>query len=417
MPKLLAALLLLAACAAPPEPVDLIVFAPRVLDVNVGRALARQGSRAEAHATLNDRAIIIDDGKITAVVEASYAHRLAAKERLTLPDDVTLLPGLIDAHTHLAWSGAPNEDAARATLLAGFTTVRVPGASGDADVQLRRAIEEGRVPGPRMLIARGGIGSKGGVCEQTFGEPGVSTPAEAREKVRKLIADGADFIKICTGGGVIGRPADAAVTEMPQEVIAAIVDEAHKQKRRVAAHAQGPAAIRAAADAGVDSIEHGGLIDDDTARLLAEKRVVLVPTLARLATNAKLSEATIARVRRARELGVKIVLGTDGTVLPHGQPARELEALVAAGMTPIEAIRAATIDAARLLGLEGRVGDIAAGYEADLIAVRSLVPLEVTTVIARGKVVASGGQAILPVQVLARAGQAGLPVLHLLLSR
>ena len=387
MPKLLAALLLLAACAAPPEPVDLIVFAPRVLDVHVGRASARRDSRAEAHATLNDRAVIIDDGKITAVVEASYAHRLAAKERLTLPNDVTLLPGLIDAHTHLAWSGAPNEDAAKATLLAGFTTARVPGASGDADLVLRRAIEEGRVPGPRMLIARGGIGSKGGVCEQTFGEPGVSTPEEGREKVRKLIADGADFIKICTGGGVIGRPADAAVTEMPQEVITAIVDEAHKQKRRVAAHAQGPAAIRAAANAGVDSIEHGGLIDDDTARLLAEKRIVLVPTLARLAANARLSEATIARVRRARELGVPIVLGTDGSVLPHGQNARELEALVAAGMTPIEAIRAATIDAARLLGMEGRVGDIAEGYEADLIAVRSLVPLEVTTVIARGRIV------------------------------
>jgi imidazolonepropionase-like amidohydrolase len=369
-----AAFLLLLACAASPEPVDLVVIAPKVLDV-------------QGDAIRNDVAILIDDGKITSIVEASYAHRLAAKERLVLPDDVMLLPGLIDAHTHLAWRGAQNEDAARATLLAGFTTVRVPGATGDADLALRRAIEEGRALGPRMLVARGGIGAKGGVCEQTFGTPGVSTPDEARTRVRELIEQGADFIKICTGGGVIGRAADAAATEMPQDVIDAIVSEAHARNKRVAAHAQGPAAIRAAANAGVDSIEHGGLIDGDAARLLAQKRIPLVPTLARLGRNPKLHEETMARVRRARELGVPIVFGTDGSVLPHGENARELESLTAAGMTPIDAIRAATIDAARLLGWESRVGDIAPGYEADLIAVTSLVPLEVRFVIARGKIV------------------------------
>jgi imidazolonepropionase-like amidohydrolase len=372
--KLLALALLLAGCASAPEPVDLVIVARRMLDVRSG-------------AMLSGRAVVVRGGRITAVLDASSADRLAAKERLTLPDDQILLPGLIDAHTHLAWSGQPNEDAARATLMAGFTTARVPGATGDADVALRREIEEGRVPGPRMLIARGGVGGKGGVCEQTFGEPGVATPDEGRAKVRKLIADGADFIKICTGGGVIGRAADAATTEMPQEVADAIVAEAHAQKRRVAAHAQGPDAIRAAANAGVDSIEHGGLIDDETARLLARKHVVLVPTLARLARNPKLRDETLARVRRARELGVAIVLGTDGSVLPHGENAKELESLVAIGMTPAEAIRAATIDAAQLLGWESRVGDIAPGYDADLIAVTSLVPLEVKVVIARGRVV------------------------------
>jgi imidazolonepropionase-like amidohydrolase len=363
----------LAFCASPPTPADLVVFAPLLLDVRSG-------------AILRDRAVIIRDGRITAVVEASFAHRLAAANRLTLPENTTLLPGLIDAHTHLAWDGAPNEEAARATLMAGFTTVRNPGATGSADVALRAAIEEGRVPGPRMLIARGGIGSRGGICESTFGEPGVATPDEARARVRKVLGDGADFIKICTGGGVIGRPVEAEATEMPQEVIDAIVDEAHQRGARVAAHAQGPAAIRAAANANVDSIEHGGLIDDDIALLLAAKKIPLVPTLARIA-NDNLRASTIARVRRARELGVSLVFGTDGTVLPHGENAKELDALVAAGLTPVEAIRAATLDAARLLGWERRVGIIEADYAADLVAVSALSPLEVKVVIARGHLV------------------------------
>jgi imidazolonepropionase-like amidohydrolase len=365
-----------AACqsAPPTPPVDLVVIAPRMLDVRSGNIL-------------ENRAVIIRDGKITAVEDSSFVLRLAAKQRVTLPDNFILLPGLIDAHAHLAWTGSPNDEAARATLMAGFTTVRNPGATGDADVVLRTAIEQGRVLGPRMLIARGGIGSKGGICEATFGEPGVDSPDEARMRVQQLVAKGADFIKICTGGGVIGGPAQVAATEMKPEVIRAIVIEARKHGRKVAAHAQGPDAIRNAANAGVDSIEHGGLIDEATARLLAEKRIPLVPTLARLAQNPKLSEATIARVRRARELGVPIVLGTDATVLPHGENAKEFDALVAIGMTPIETIRAATIDAARLLGWEQRVGVIEPGFEADLVGVSSLSPLEVKLVIARGRVV------------------------------
>jgi imidazolonepropionase-like amidohydrolase len=360
--------------APPSPPVDLVVIAPHMLDVRSGNIL-------------ENRAVVIRDGKITAVEDASFALRLAAKERVTLPDSATLLPGLIDAHTHLAWSGSPNEEAARATLMAGFTTVRNPGATGDADLVLRAAIEEGRVPGPRMLIARAGIGAKGGICESTFGESGVDSPDEARARVQKLVANGADLIKICTGGGVVGRPADTATTEMSPEVIRAIVTEAHRLGRKVAAHAQGPAAIRAAAIGGVDSVEHGGLIDDDAARLLAERHIVLVPTLARLAQNPRLYENTIARVRRARELGVALVLGTDGTVLPHGENAKEFDALIAVGMTPVEAIRAATSDAARLLGWDQRVGSIEPGFEADLVGVTSLSPVDVKLVIARGRVV------------------------------
>ncbi|MFL6246975.1 MAG: amidohydrolase family protein [Thermoanaerobaculia bacterium] len=366
--------ILLASCTstkAPIAPADLIVVAPRMLDVRSGRYVS-------------DRMVVIRDGKIAEIHPASRAREVVAKDRFVLPQNAILIPGLIDTHVHLAWDGAQNEDAARLTLLAGFTTVRNPGASGNADVVLRNSIEAGRVLGPRMVIARTGIGSPGGVCEKTFGEAGVATPDDARQRVRKLIGEGADFIKICTGGGVVGRPVDAAVTEMSQETIDAIVDEAHRAGRKVAAHAQGADAIRAAVNGGVDSVEHGGLIDDDTARLMAAKHVPLVPTLARL-KNPKIMEDTFARVRRARELGVPIVFGTDGGVLPYGENAKEFASLIAIGMTPLEAIQSATIDAARLIGWEGRVGSIEPGFEADLVVIRE--PMFISAVISRGKVV------------------------------
>jgi imidazolonepropionase-like amidohydrolase len=375
------ATLIVIACASQPSatpPADLIIVAPRMLDVRSG-------------AYLENRAVIIRDGRIAAIESAASVQRLSATERITLPAGTTLLPGLIDMHVHLAWTGAPNADAARLTLMAGFTTVRNPGATGDADLVLRRSIEDGSGIGPRMVIARGGIGRVGGICEEQFGEPGVSTPEEGRQRVAKLIGEGADFIKICTGGGVVGRAADAETTEMSQEVIDAIVGEAHRRNVRVAAHAQGSAAIRAAATAGVDSIEHGGLIDDEAARMLAAKQIPIIPTLARI-RNEELRAATTARVRRARELGVPIIFGTDATVLPHGENAREFASLLAVGLTPIEAIRAATIDAAKLIRWQDRVGSIEPGFEADLIVVTNdvlttLVPLDVKVVVARGRVV------------------------------
>jgi len=376
-----AALLLLTACSTAPAiapaiaPADLLIIAERMLDVRTGQYV-------------RDRVVIVRDGKIAAIEDASRAAGIVAKDRFVLPKNTTLLPGLVDAHVHLAWNGAKNEEAARLTLMAGFTTVRNPGASGNADVELRDAIEAGRLPGPRMAIARTGIGAKGGVCEATFGEAGVETADEARERVRKLIGEGADFIKICTGGGVIGRAPDAEKTELTPEAIAAIVDEAHRAQRHVAAHAQGPAAIRAAVNGGVDSIEHGGLIDEEAARLMASKRVSLVPTLARL-QNAALRADTIARVKRARELGVPIVFGTDGGVLPHGQNAKEFETMLAIGMTPAEAIRAATIDAAKLIGWQDRVGSIEPGFFADFVVVsdNAPAPMYVSAVVSRGQVV------------------------------
>jgi len=154
----------------------LIVVAPRMLDVRGGNYV-------------HDRMVVIRNGSIAEIHPASRANDIVSKERFVLPPDATLIPGLIDTHVHLAWDGAQNEDAARLTLLAGLITVRNPGASGNADVVLRNAIEEGRVLGPRMLIARTGIGSPGGVCEATFGEAGVATPDDARQRVRKLIGE------------------------------------------------------------------------------------------------------------------------------------------------------------------------------------------------------------------------------------
>lgn len=395
-PPILIGLLLLMGCTSRIQPqADLVIVAPRLLDVARGEVL-------------RDQAVIIRDGTISAVESAGRRRHVAARS-LRLSEDLTLLPGFIDAHVHLAWDGVPSDEAARVTLLAGFTTVRNPGSSGNADLALREAIESGSMAGPRMLIARTGIGAPGGVCERTFGAPGVVNADAARERVAQLITDGAQLIKICTGGDVYGRPADIDNVEMSAETVAAIVEEAHRRGVRVAAHAQGPRAIRVAAQAGVDSIEHGSLIDAGAAALLAAKGIVLVPTLARLDTaleaargrNAApdaivrletLRNETYARIRAAHTRGVQVVFGTDGGVLPHGRNAREFRALAEIGLSPLEAIRAATIDAAKLIGWEGHVGEIAPGRFADLVAVcgdplASAAAVDVALVIARGRVV------------------------------
>ncbi len=318
----------------------------------------------------------------------------------------TLLPGLIDAHTHLAWAGAPGDEAARATLRAGFTTVLNLGSSGDEDLLLR-----GAAGAPRVLLSGPGLGPKDGVCHQTFGDGAVvDGPEDARAKVRAQIEGrGADVIKVCAGGGVVASPADIEGLEVDPETLAAIVAEAHTRGVKVAAHAQGPAAIRNAALAGVDSIEHGGNIDRETALLMRDRNVVLVPTLARLAARAEAAKAQgaspdvlerieanrrriLANMREAVAAGVTIVAGSDATVLPHGRNGEELEALVGIGLTPLEAIRAATSRAAVLLGRPD-LGCVAPGCAADLVAVDGdpladvSILLRPRVVIARGKIV------------------------------
>ncbi|MGH9603691.1 MAG: metal-dependent hydrolase family protein [Terriglobales bacterium] len=409
----IAALAAAAAAQAPPsEPVH-VVYAARMLDVRQGRILP-------------DVVVVIRGEKIESVHSGRLrAYKLPAGAKVTrLPANLTLLPGLIDVHTHLTWDpqaqrndppgvSIPREPligagVARRTLHAGFTTVRSLGSTGYSDVALRDAIADGHVPGPRMQAAVTGLGPPGGVCDTVFQHEGAVKGVEAAvAKVKQLVAAGADVIKLCAGGGVLPQESAAQATEFDEAELRAIVEEAHRQNRKVAAHAQGPAAILRAVEAGVDSIEHGGLIDEASAQRMKEKGVFLVPTLYRMDWTLENAEkngapaAALERLRRSRELardhvarairsGVPVAFGTDATVYPHGLNAREFAVLVALGMSPIEAIRAATLNAAQLLGWEGKVGTIEPGAFADLIAVEGN-PLEDITRLENVRLVMKGG--------------------------
>ncbi|MGH9556981.1 MAG: metal-dependent hydrolase family protein, partial [Terriglobales bacterium] len=287
-------------------------------------------------------------------------------------------------------------------------TVRSLGSTGFSDVALRDAIADGHVPGPRMQAAVTGLGPPGGVCDTVFQHEGAVKGVEAAvAKVKQLVAAGADVIKLCAGGGVLPQESTAQATEFDKAELRAIVQEAHRHGRKVAAHAQGPEAIRRAVEAGVDSIEHGGLIDEASAQRMKEKGVFLVPTLYRMDWTLQNAEkngapaAALERLRRSRELahdhvarairvGVPVAFGTDATVYPHGLNAREFAVLVALGMSPLEAIRSATLNAAQLLGWEGKVGAIEPGAFADMIAVEGN-PVEDITRLERVSLVMKGG--------------------------
>ncbi len=343
-------------------------------------------------------------GPVVVVVRGERIESVAAGEAVKPPAGLrvldlgerTLLPGLIDAHVHLAWgpppAGAASQDLpgaaeARTTLEAGFTTVRNLGSTAEADLRLRDAIARGDLPGPRILAAGPALGRKGGVCDTVFaGEGVVAGPKEAARRTAEILRRGADVIKVCAGGGVLPGAADEDATELSLEEIRAVVRTAHRRSRKVAAHAQGPRAMANAIAAGVDSIEHGGLLDAAVIRSLKAEHVFLVPTLYRLDWVVEQAEKNgapperLERLRGGRTLvrehlrqaiaaGVPIALGTDATVYPHGLNAREIGVYLELGMRPIDALRAATVDAAELLGWSGRVGEVARGAFADLIAV------------------------------------------------
>jgi len=394
-----------------------IVHAGKLLDVRLGK-------------TLSDQAIVIEEGKIVSVGPMTSANRSSGDSLIDLPN-ATVLPGLTDAHTHLTGdprnigyqalgisipratlTGARN---ARLTLEAGFTTVRNVGAEGYSDVALRDAINAGDVPGPRMLVSGPALGITGGHCDENLlpseyhvtGE-GVADGVEGvQHKVREVIKYGADLIKICATGGVLSHGDNPQASQYTLEEMKAIVADAHRLGRKVAAHAHGAQGILWASEAGVDSIEHGSYTDDAAIAEMKKNGTYLVPTLYLadwLLANAERLHVPPEMVAKGREVmpaarknvahafasGVKVAFGTDAAVYPHGLNAREFAVMVSLGLTPLQAIQASTINAADLLGWSDKIGAVEPGKYADIIAVDG-DPLQDVTTLERVRFVMKGG--------------------------
>ena len=381
-------------------PDSLVIRGADMLDVDAGEI--RSG-----------RQLLIESGLVEAIL----------KDGDPTPDDVrvldfdglTVLPGLIDCHSHLVgdmeFAGVPAtttsaaEEAmtgvrnARATIEAGFTSVRDVGTyRAFVDVALRNAIDAGWLPGPRMQCAGAYVTSPGGGGEVTglaldvelprdlrFGV--VRSPAEARQKVRELVAGGADLIKLIVTGAVLTRGTQPSVVELDHATVRAAVEEATAHGVFVAAHAHGTEGIKVAIRAGVRSIEHGSLIDDEGIAMLADSGTYWVADIydgdwieevgvrdgwpaETLEKNRQTTDAQRQGFERAVAAGVRLAYGTDSGVYPHGLNARQLPYLVRYGMTSAEAVRSATVVAAELMGWGDRVGRLAPGFAADLVAVR-----------------------------------------------
>ncbi|MGQ0641719.1 MAG: amidohydrolase family protein, partial [Gemmatimonadaceae bacterium] len=331
-------------------------------------------------------------GRISDVVPAASYRPDMADSTIDLRG-LTLLPGLIDGHVHLAIGGSPAQNAL-ADLRAGFTTVVDLGARTHRILGIRDSINRGAMLGPRILAAGIWIGVKGGVCE--FNGIGIAGTAEAfRLRVRENVTAGADVIKLCVSGWPNEAFGDPQKYELPDAVLTAAVEEARDLGRLVIAHDISLAGVQAAIRAGVQGLAHTPYLDSATARQLGRQNMFIVPTLASLtgADTSAPSRELIRSLAVAHRLGVTLVFGTDGGVLPHGRNAEEFAALSRAGVSPRDAIRAATINAARALGLGDSLGVVARDMLADIIAVRGdpLTDINALTspqfVMSRGRVV------------------------------
>jgi imidazolonepropionase-like amidohydrolase len=417
------ALMMRAQAPGPPAPPpDVLIKPGLLLDVRTGHSLP-------------GHLIWIHAGKIAAVgTVAEVQRQVPAGVRVIDLSQYTVMPGLIDCHTHLTDSpyllgpaglhvsvpraallGARN---ARVTLEAGFTTVRNVGADGYADVALRDAINAGDVPGPRMLVSGPPLSITGGHADENFLAPefnfssdGVVDGVDAViHKVRENIKYGADLIKIMATGGVLSEGDNPELEQLSPEEMQVAVTTAHGLGRKVAAHAHGALGIKNAVLAGVDSIEHGSFIDETDIQLMKQRGTYLVPTLylgdwfLENAASLGVSEGVIAKAKivmpAAREHlavafkeGVRVAFGTDAAVYPHGLNAHEFAVMVKLGLTPLQAIQAATVNAADLLGWQDRVGTIEKGHFADIIAVEG-DPQSDVTILQNVKFVMKGGEVI-----------------------
>ena len=386
---------------AAPAHAATVVTADRYLDVLTGKYVEHP-------------AIFVgDDGRITNIADARTVRWGAEVKHVDLSGK-TLIPGLIDMHVHLdspadigGYRGLEFTDSfwsmtavanGRAMLDAGFTTVRNLGASYRNDVGLKQAIESGYVTGPRIIPAGHALSATGGHCDQTFLPPGMQKREkeegvgdgvdELRYQVRRQRKFGAEVIKVCATGGVFSRNTTPGQQQLSEEELRAIATEAHQWGVRVAAHAHGADGIKAAIRAGIDTIEHASLVDAEGIRLaVARKQPVWFSmdiynteyTQAEGKKNGVLEEnlrkdREVAQIQRdnfraAHKAGVRMVFGSDAGVMPHGQIGRQFATMVAYGMTPLEAIQAATRNAAQALGRENDVGAIAVGRYGDLVAV------------------------------------------------
>lgn len=395
------------------------VAAPAALADSVlhcGLLLATPGEAPRSEVSVHVR-----DGEIVEVFDGY--REIEGAEAIDLRDRF-VMPGLIDCHTHITHEmskGSRLQNAvlkseadaaiqatvfAKRTLLAGFTTIRNVGSGGDVAFALRDAINAGTVPGPRMLVAGRSVTPTGGHGDGTHGFreglfeiPGAyqgvaDGPDECRKAVRAQVKRGADVIKITATGGVLSHTNAGTGQQLFDDELTAIVEAARALGRKVAAHAHGVEGINAALRAGVDSIEHGSFLDKESVRLFKKSGAYVVPTLMAGETVANIARdepdyfipavrekalavgpEMMAHFRTAVQGGVNIAFGTDSGVSTHGDNAREFELMVEAGMTPAEAIRAATVGAADLCGLGDEIGTIEAGKVADIVAVEGN-PLE-----------------------------------------
>lgn len=423
-PALLAVSLAAAFAASAPQAAvtpaagDGTVFirAARLLDVRSGKWIENPGIRVE-------------NGRITAVASGGEP---APGERVVDLAGMSLLPGLIDMHTHLDsdpayggythlqftdrfWSMLSVKHAGE-TLDAGFTTVRNVGSDSWNDVGLRQAVDEGKIRGPRIVTAGYAFGATGGHCDSTFFPPSfdakspynADSPDEARKRVREIRKHGAQVIKICATGGVFSRNTEPGQQQMREEEMRAVVEEAHQWGLKVAAHAHGASGINAAIRAGVDTIEHASLIDAEGIQLAKKngtwlsmdiynteytqsegrKNGVLEDNLRK---DREVADIQRENFRRAHQAGVRMVYGTDSGVHRHGDNGRQFAWMVRYGMTPLQAIQAATVNSAEALG-RNDVGVAEVGRWADLVAVNgdptaNVALLEAIPVVIKGGVV------------------------------